>query len=198
MTAHKRNTAFFIFDDVEVLDFTGPYEIFSRANELNDNSLFNIYTVALSKIPVLTKYELSINPDYDLTASPKPDLLIIPGGFGTRNLLHNALALNWINESAKNAEKVISVCTGALLLAKTGLLDGLKATTYHTAFDELAKLLPNTEIMKNTRFVDNGKILTSAGVSAGIDVSLYVIKQLFGKIQAQKTADSIEYECKYL
>ncbi len=191
---HKKNTAILLFDDVEVLDFAGPFEVFSVTNELNDYSLLNIYTVAVEEKPIMAKNGLSVNPDHELSEAPKPDLLILPGGYGTRKLLNRPDVMDWINKHAATAEKVMSVCTGALLLARAGLLKGLKVTTHYQLFDELAELEPNLEIVKDERFTDNGKILTSAGVSAGIDMSLYVIGLLYGKDKARKTAEYIEYD----
>ena len=189
----KKNTAILIFDDVEVLDFAGAFEVFSVTNELNDHSILNVYTVAREKAPVKAKNGLSVNPDYAINEAPGPDILIVPGGIGTRPVLQQRDVLSWIKESANGAEKVLSVCTGALLLAKVGLLDGLKSTTHHSAFEILAEIAPNTEIVRNERFVDNGKIITSAGITAGIDMSLYVIELLYGKEAAQKTAAYMEY-----
>jgi len=148
----KKNTAILLFDDVEVLDFAGPFEVFSITNELNDYTILNIYTVAQSNSPIIAKNGLSVNPDYELPEAPKPDLLIIPGGYGTRKLLQEPDVINWIKDNADPAEKVMSICTGALLLAKAGLLEGLKATTHYQVFDTLAELAPNTEILRNERF----------------------------------------------
>ena len=190
---NKRNTAILIFDDVEVLDFTGPFEVFSVTNELNDYSLLNVYTVAKEKAPVTARNGLSVNPDYSIANAPQPDILIIPGGSGTRPLLLQQDILAWITRSAQNADRVLSVCTGALLLAKVGLLGGIKSTTHHSAFDTLAEIAPDTEIVRNARFVDNGKVITSAGISAGIDMSLYVIELLYGTETARQTAAYMEY-----
>lgn len=189
----KLNTAILIFDDVEVLDFAGPFEVFSVTNELNDYSLLNVYTVAREKKPVKARNGLSVNPDYSINDAPCPDILIIPGGSGTRPILQQHDLLAWIRQSAGNADKVLSVCTGALLLAKIGLLDGLKATTHASAFELLGELAPRTEIVRNVRFVDNGNVITAAGISAGIDMSLYVIELLYGKESAQQTATYMEY-----
>jgi len=189
----KLNTAILIFDDVEVLDFAGPFEVFSVTNELSDYSLLNVYTVAREKAPVAARNGLSINPDYSIAVVPQPDILIIPGGSGTRPLLQQHDILSWITRSAHYADKVLSVCTGALLLAKVGLLDGKKSTTHNSAFEALAEIAPTTEIIGDARFVDNGKVITSAGISAGIDMSLYVIEMLYGKEVAQNTAAYMEY-----
>jgi len=189
----RLNTAILIFDDVEVLDFTGPFEVFSVTNQLNDYSLLNVYTVARVKSPVKARNGLSVNPDYSIGDAPQPDILIVPGGLGTRPALLQQDILFWIRRSAHNAEKVLSVCTGALLLAKVGILDGLKATTHSSAFELLAEIAPSTEIVRGVRFVDNGKVITAAGISAGIDMSLYVIELLYGKETAQHTAAHMEY-----
>jgi len=189
----KRNTAILIFDDVEVLDFAGPFEVFSVTNELSDYSLLNVYTVARGKAPVTARNGLSVNPDYSITDAPQPDILIVPGGSGTRPVLLQQDILDWITQSANNAEKVLSVCTGALLLAKVGLLDGMKSTTHHSAFETLAEIAPETEVVRDSRFVDNGKVITAAGISAGIDMSLYVVEMLYGGEIAQHTAGYMEY-----
>jgi transcriptional regulator GlxA family with amidase domain len=189
----KLNTAILIFDDVEVLDFAGPFEVFSVTNELNDYSLLNVYTVAGEKSPVTARNGLSVNPDYSIVDAPQPDILIIPGGRGTRPLLLHQDILAWITRSAHTADKVLSVCTGALLLAKVGLLGGIKSTTHHSAFETLAEIAPDTEIVRDARFVDNGKIITSAGISAGIDMSLYVIEQLYGTETTRQSAAYMEY-----
>ncbi len=187
------NTAILIFDDVEVLDFAGPFEVFSVTNELNDFALLNVYTVAEEKAPVTARNGLSINPHYSFNDAPPPQILIIPGGQGTRPLLQNAGLLSWIERSAKSADRVLSVCTGALLLAKIGLLDDLKVTTHAGAFDLLAQIAPTAEIDRSARFIDNGRTVTSAGISAGIDMSLHVVGQLFGSEMADKTASYMEY-----
>jgi len=189
----KRNVAILIFDDVEVLDFAGPFEVFSVTNELSEYSLLNVYTVAREKAAVTARNGLSVNPDYSINEAPQPDILIIPGGSGTRPLLLQQDILAWITQSANNAEKVLSVCTGALLLAKIGLLNGIKSTTHNSAFETLAEIAPDTEIVRDVRFIDTGKVITSAGISAGIDMSLYVIEMLFGKEAAQHTAEYMEY-----
>ena len=189
----KLNTAILIFDDVEVLDFAGPFEVFSVTNELNGYSFLNVYTVARIKVPVKARNGLSVNPDYAINEAPNPDILIIPGGSGTRQILLQDDVLSWIKVSAHSADKVLSVCTGALLLAKIGLLDGLKSTTHNSAFELLAEIAPKTEIVRNARFVDNGKVITSAGISAGLDMSLHVIEILYGGEVALNTAAYMEY-----
>ena len=189
----RKNTAILLFDDVEVLDFAGPFEVFAVTDELSEHQRLNVYTVARENRPVIARNGLSINPDYAIADAPEPQIIIIPGGDGTRPVLGQDDIISWIAQAAVTSDKVLSVCSGALLLAKAGLLKGLKATTHHQVFDTLESLAPETVIVKDQRFVDNGKIITSAGISAGIDMSLYVIEQLFGSEVADATADYMEY-----
>jgi len=189
----KQNIAILIFDDVEVLDFTGPFEVFAVTDELRGHETFNVFTVAEARHPIRARNGLSVNPDHDFASCPAPDLLVVPGGFGTRALLKNAPVLAWVRTQAARAEIVMSVCTGALVLAQAGLLDGLSATTHHECFALLRRLAPRTEVVETERFVDNGKILTAAGISAGIDCSLHVVERLLGAAVAAKTACYMEY-----
>ena len=188
-----RNVAILIFDDVEILDFCGPYEVFGVTGEEEQPKPFNVFTIAEAKKPVLARNQLSVNPSYSLTDCPPINILLIPGGLGTRKQMHNPWLLDWIRTQAESVELLLSVCTGALLLAKAGLLDGLAATTHHCAFELLQEIAPKTEIRQGDRFVDNGKIILSAGISAGIDMSLYVVAQLLGEETAIATAREMEY-----
>lgn len=189
-----KNVAILLFNEVEVLDFAGPFEVFSITNSLEGDSLFNVYTVAETTQPILARNHLSINPDYTLENHPLPDIVIIPGGFGSRAALKQDHIIQWVQKSTQQAELVLSVCTGALILAKAGLLNGLTATTHHHAFEELRQLAPQTTIITDQRFVDNGKILTSGGISAGIDLSFYAIAKLCGEAVAVQTAQYMEYD----
>ncbi len=192
-----RNVAILIFDDVEVLDFCGPFEVFSVTGRRGpDREPFNVFTVAEKSGPVLARNGLSINPHYTLASCPHPDVLVVPGGAGTRREMHNAGLIRWVEDQAGESELVLSVCTGALLLARAGLLEGLAATTYHTALDELRAVAPNTRVTGTDRWVDSGSIVTSAGISAGIDASLYVVARLLGEERAEETARYMEYDWK--
>jgi transcriptional regulator GlxA family with amidase domain len=189
-----KNVAIFMFDDVEVLDFAGPFEVFSVTSELNkDLRPFAVSTVAEYPGAVSARNGLSVNPHCTFSDCPRPDILIVPGGLGTRKLIDNSAVINWIEDCSQTAELVLSVCTGALLLAKAGLLEGLAATTHHGALDLLRELAPNTTVVENQRFVDNGKIITSGGIAAGIDMSLHVVGKLLGAAQAEQTAGYMEY-----
>lgn len=191
-----RHVAILIFDDVEVLDFCGPFEVFAVTRDYTDGvtELFKVYTVAQKPGPVIARNGLSVNPTYTLDNHPKPDIFLVPGGRGTRTAMFNDTLLNWIK--AQQAELTLSVCTGALMLARAGVLEGLAATTYHTAFDLLAEHAPNTTLRPGDRFVDNGTVITSAGISAGIDMALYVVSKLHGAKQAEWTAAHMEYDLK--
>src|SRR5947199_10179217 len=180
-----RTLAILIFDDVEVLDFCGPFEVFSVANRFTAPPAFSVLTVAESAAPVLTRGGLSVNPHHRLADCPQPDVLLVPGGQGTRKEMHNSALIDWIRQSTK-AELVLSVCTGALLLAKAGLLDGLEATTHHGAIDLLRQTAPKATVHADRRFVDNGRVVCSAGIASGIDMSLHVVARLLGREVAEK------------
>jgi transcriptional regulator GlxA family with amidase domain len=188
-----RVLAVLTFDDVEVLDFCGPFEVFSVASRFTDPPAFQVLTVAEKAGPVLACGGLSVNPHRRLADCPAPDLLLVPGGQGTRREMHNPALIDWIKQASAKAELVLSVCTGALLLAKAGLLDGLAATTHHGAVDLLREVAPRTEVHAGRRFVDNGRVVCSAGIAAGIDMSLHVVGRLLGAEVAAKTARHMEY-----
>lgn len=189
-----RNVAILIFDEVEVLDFCGPFEVFSVAGRPGGQNPFNVYTVAQKAGPVLARNNLSVNPAYTFADCPRPDVLLVPGGYGTRREMHNGALTGWIAARAEEVELLLSVCTGALLLAKAGLLEGLSATTHHGALGLLKEVAPNTSVLESERVVDNGKVILSAGISAGIDMSLYAVGRMLGVEAAEETARYMEYD----
>lgn len=191
--AATRNLAILLFDDAEVLDFCGPYEVFSVANRFTVPAPFRIFTVAEKPGPILTRSGLSINPHGRLADCPQPNLLLVPGGQGTRREMENPVLLDWIKQASAQAELILSVCTGALLLAKAGLLDGLEATTHHGAIDLLRQVAPRTTVHAIRRVVDNGRVICSAGIAAGIDMSLHVVARLLGSPAAIKVTQHLEY-----
>jgi transcriptional regulator GlxA family with amidase domain len=190
----------FIFDDVEVLDFAGPFEVFSRTRTVagadsrrtNDSAPFETFTVARTRDTITAIGGLRIVPHYSWADAPAIDILVVPGGFGTRGLLHDEPALAWIGETASRSRQVTSVCTGALLLAKIGLLQGKRATTHWAGLELLASIDPTIQVQRDRRVVHDG-IFTSAGVSAGIDMSFAVVEQICGRTVAAETAHYIEY-----
>jgi transcriptional regulator GlxA family with amidase domain len=189
----RRSVALLLFPEVEVLDFAGPFEVFSVTDELSDHTAFAVSIVA-STPTVKARNGLRVVADHTLESCPHADILIVPGGFGTRALLHQPDVLAWVRTRATAAERVMSVCTGSLVLAKAGLLDGLRITTHHQVLPMLTELAPRSTVDPTRRFHDNGHILTAAGISAGIDCSLHLVGQLLGKDTAAKTAAYMEYE----
>lgn len=190
--------AILIFDEVEILDFCGPYEVFSVASYFvkEEEKKFNVFLIAEQIKPVIAKNGLSINPDYSLERHPQFDILLLPGGKGTRREINNDKLINWIILQEKRVDYLLSVCTGALLLAKAKLLDQLTITTHWGALDLLKKMAPNSTIDASKRYHDNGKIITSAGISAGIDMSLFFVEKILGSDIASKTARQMEYNWK--
>jgi transcriptional regulator GlxA family with amidase domain len=188
-----RTLAILIFDEVEVLDLCGPFEVFSVANRFIDPFAFNVLTVAEKAGPVVTRGGLSVNPHHRLADCPRPDVLLVPGGQGTRKEMHNPALIDWIRQASEQAELILSVCTGALLLAKAGLLDGLETTTHHEAINLLRQTAPDTIVHSDRRFVDNGRVICSAGIAAGIDMSLHVLGRLLSQEVAVQTAMHMEY-----
>ena len=194
MQDNQRNVAIFIFDDVEVLDFAGPFEVFNIASEVVDPSPFNSFTVALTEEPVRARGELIIHPNYTIDKCPVPDIIILPGGDGRRRLMEEERILKWISKHFDNLEKLLSVCTGAYYIAKCGLLDGLSATTHHGSFAEFRETFSEVKLIEDKRYVENGKIITAGGISAGIDMSLYVVEQLLGKETLALTLEEMEWQ----
>lgn len=190
-----RNVLVMLFDDVDTLDFCGPLEVFSITGQRATGPVpFTVTTVAerLSP-PVTTRSGLRITPYYTFNNAPQADLLIIPGGLGARHERNNPAIISFIQKQAQKAEIVLSVCTGALILGATGLLQGLKATTHAAAMAELAETAPGCTVLEDARYVDNGQIVTSAGITAGIDAALYVVQRLLGEATAHETARHLEY-----
>lgn len=178
--------AFYLQDNVEVLDFAGPMEVFIVAG-------FNVVTVSKTDKPIRSKTVLFITPDYAIKDAPKSDILVVFGG-PTQPTTDDPEVMAWIKAQASQDQYVMSVCTGAFILGKAGILDGLTATTFHTAIDDLTKACPKTKVLANTRFVDNGKVLTTAGISAGIDGALHLVEKLRGRGYAEEVAKVIEYD----
>jgi putative intracellular protease/amidase len=187
----QRNLAILIFDGVQIIDYTGPYETFGHVYN-GDTPAFNIYTVSEKTNPITTAMGMSVNPKYSFENAPQPDILIVPGG-GVDGQLENPNTLKWLQEKSKNAEVVMSVCNGAFILAKAGLLDGLEATTTANLIPLFREAAPKTRVLDDRRFVDNGKFITAAGLSSGIDGALHVIERLYGRGTAQMAALGMEY-----
>ena len=190
--AKPRNLAIFVFEGVQIIDYTGPWEVFGHAS-VDNQPAFQIYTVAPKAGPITTAMGMSVNPKYTFANAPKPDVLVLPGG-NVDPHMDDPQVKRWVQETSKNAEIVLSVCNGAFFLGRAGLLDGLEATTFAGLLDELQAAAPKARVVRDRRFVDNGKIITSAGLSSGIDGALHVIERLLGKGSAQVAATSLEYD----
>jgi transcriptional regulator GlxA family with amidase domain len=188
----QRNVAILIFDNVEVLDFAGPFEVFSITGQ-RGGATFNVYTVAEKSGPVMARNGFSVNPRYTIDDCPPPDIVVVPGGYGTRREMNNPAIVEWVQAQNQRAELMLSVCTGSLIYGSAGLLNDLPATTHFGAFSELRTISPTTTVREDIRFVDTGRIVTSAGISAGIDMALHIVARLLGEDQARETAQYMEY-----
>ena len=187
----RLNVAVFIFDGVQMIDYTGPYEAFSSAMT-SAGLAFNVYTVAEKPGAMKTNTGMSISPQYSFEDVPKPDIVIVPGGM-TRGVLGSSAALKWIQDEAQSAKIVMGVCTGAFILAKAGVLDGLEATTSAGRAEGLQRWAPKAKVVDDRRVVDAGRIVTTAGGSSSIDGALHVIERMQGKAMAQSSALMMEY-----
>lgn len=195
MNKRQWRVGIFLFDDVEVLDFAGPFEVFSVTEIENDQQPFVVETVSEKGNLVIATNGLKIQPDYSFDNVPKFDILILPGGLGAREReMYNDNVINWITNQMKTVQLMTSVCTGALLLAKAGLLNGKMATTHWASLERLKIEFPHVEVQREVKFVDEGNIITSGGISAGINMSFHIVKRLLGSEVAQNTDKIMEYE----
>jgi transcriptional regulator GlxA family with amidase domain len=198
--AQPRNVGILIFPDVEVLDFCGPFEVFAstslppQTDGDPETRLFEVFTIAERAELVACRGGLLVQPNHTLDDHPPLDLVVIPGGYGTLREQENPVILDWITRQRRTGALTTSVCTGAFLLGAAGLLDGLRATTHWTTIDGLRTHLPATDVLADVRIVDEGEIITSAGVSAGIDMALHVVRRLHGAEVARRTARDMEYD----
>jgi len=186
-----------IFDDVEVLDFCGPFEVFTGTSSVGEpgehRQLFQVVTIAEEDRIITCSGGLQVKPGATIKNHPPLDILVVPGGYVDRALSHPHL-LEWIGRQDQQTRLTTSVCTGAYLLAECGLLNHHRATTHWGSIEHMRQRYPAVEMLAETRIVDEGHIITSAGVSAGIDMSLYVVSRLHGEEVAAQTARYMEYE----
>jgi putative intracellular protease/amidase len=186
----RRTVAIVVFPGVELLDFAGPGEVFAAA-QLPGGPAFKVLTVAESKAPVTSQGFVTITPQHTFADCPATDVVVVPGGSVP---VRNQALREFVLERSEKAELMMSVCNGALVYAAAGMLEDLEATTHHSALQELALLEPSARVFTNRRFVDNGHVLTSAGVSAGIDGALHAVARLCGEEVAWRTARYMEYD----
>ncbi len=177
---------FYLQNNVEVLDFAGPMEAFAYAG-------FDVFTVSKTKDPILSQGILKIIPDYSITDAPDADILVFFGG-NSGVAATDPEVISWVQKKEKHATHLFSVCSGAFILGRAGLLDNLTVTTFHTRIKELQDAVPKAKVLSNVRFVDNGRVITTAGVSAGIDGALHLIAKLKGEQVAKDAAFYMEYD----
>ncbi|GAA0914289.1 DJ-1/PfpI family protein [Virgisporangium aurantiacum] len=182
----RRKVAILLFDGVQIIDYTGPYEVLGQAG-------MEVFTVAVEPEMITTAMGMRVMPHYAMDNAPAADVLLIPGG-EVGPTQENPSVIRWIQKRSERAEYVMSVCNGAYILAKTGLLDGLTATTFYDLQDGLSAIAPTVTVVRDQRYADNGKFITTAGISSGIDGSLHLVSKLFGRGRAQMVALNMEYD----
>jgi transcriptional regulator GlxA family with amidase domain len=198
MEMERKRVGIVLFDEVEVLDFCGPFEVFSvtrldEAKRREEPSPFEVLLVAETLAPVTTSGGMKVLPQFTFENCPPMDILVVPGGWGTRRQIHNPVMCDWLRLRAAEVEILSSVCTGAMLLGAAGLLDGLHATTHWRALDWMRGAFPEVIVEADQHVVVDGRVVTSAGISAGIDMALKVVAGCFGEALARATARHMEY-----
>src|SRR6266446_315631 len=182
--------AFVISEGAVIIDFCGPWEVFRDVNiPGREDGPFRLYTVSDTTSPIHAGGGMQIIPDYTFANAPAPKVIVIPAQSKPSEAM-----LKWIRESTKNTDVTMSVCTGAFVLARTGLLSGKSATTFHAAFGNFAMQFPDIHLKRGARFVENGNLATAGGLSSGIDLALRVVERYYGREVAAKTAYNMEYQ----
>ena len=194
----RKRVGIVVFEDIEVLDFCGPFEVFAatrldEARRREEPSPFEVLLVAEKNAPVVTAGGMKVIPDYTFTSCPRLDILVVPGGWGTRRERDNPAMLDWLRLRAPEVETLTSVCTGAMLLGAAGLLDGRRATTHWRSLDWLREAFPAVTVEYAEHVVEDGPILTCAGIAAGLDLALKVVARHHGETVARATARHMEY-----
>ena len=193
------NIGIYVFDDVEVLDFAGPYEVFTTATRMHgrdssdDRPLFNVFTIGHTTTPVRARAGLKVDPDYAIHDHPGLDCLIVPGGVISAELEKRDV-IDWLSGQSVPGRVVAAVCTGAFLLAQTGKLNGRQVTTHWEDIAELKEMFPMIDVLGTQRWVDEGNFVTSAGISAGIDMSLHLVERLHDRALAERTALQMDFD----
>lgn len=194
----------FLFDGAETTDFIGPYDVFSAVDFVPSKArttlyqtphpLYHIFTVSETKKDLhVMAGGLVVKAEYDFIDCPEIDILVVPGGLITDDLLTNTTVINWLQTQSKHAAITLSVCSGAVLLAKAGLINGLSVTTHHLILDDLLAIDPTISLKKEERFVDNGRIITAAGVTAGYDAAMHIVYKTAGRDAFFKAGEILEY-----
>ncbi len=187
------NVGIYIYDNAEVLDFSGPYEVFSVANRfLNEKEQHKLFFVSEKEI-VTARGDFKVLSNYTIKNNPNIDVLIVVGGIHIKEL-EKENVITWIQEASKKAKLISSVCTGAFLLAKANIIKNQKVTTHWEDIDDLKNMFPSLDIIKNVRWVDEGNIVTSAGISAGIDMSLHLLSKIYNIDLANRVAKQMQFD----
>jgi putative intracellular protease/amidase/YHS domain-containing protein len=181
--------AFVVSEGAVVIDFAGPWEVFQDVHDAHGHGFFNLCTVAETSKPVTASAGLKIVPDYTFQTAPAPKVIVIPAQNGASTAM-----LEWIRKSTKTTDVTMSVCTGAYVLARTGLLSGKTATTHHSAYSDFATEFPDIQLKRGARFVEVDNLASSGGLSSGIDLALRVVERYFGRERAEQTANMMEYQ----
>jgi putative intracellular protease/amidase len=182
--ARARDVAILVFDGVQVIDYAAPFEVFGQAG-------FRVFTVGPTTKPVTTAMGQTLVPSHDFASAPPSAVLVLPGGDVP---LRDARIVDFVRTRTAASDVVLSVCTGAFWLAKADLLDGLTVTTFHGALEELQHLAPKARVVRDRRFADSGKIVTSAGLTSGLDGAMHVVDRLLGRDRAREVALTLEYD----
>lgn len=189
----------YLFDDIEVLDFAGPFEIFSTASRVKARLVpdtpkpFEVFTIADTIRTISARGGLLVEPHFDITSHPHIDILIIPGGV-IKSEIKREIIIEWIARTASTSTITASVCTGSFLLGQAGLLNGMDATTHWEDLGDLRSMFPDINVLTETRWVDNGHVVTSAGISAGMDMCLHLVARLESEDLAIRTARQMDYQ----
>jgi transcriptional regulator GlxA family with amidase domain len=193
------NVAIYVFDQVEALDFAGPYEVFTTATRMAARAqpeaqpAFEVFTIGRNRDAVRARAGLKIEPDHTIADHPRIDALIVPGGVVTQELGKRDV-IDWIARTAPSTRITASVCTGAFVLAQARLLDGLTVTTHWEDLDDLRRDFPALDVVEGPRWCDAGRLVTSAGISAGIDMSLHLVRRLHSTALAERTARQMDFD----
>lgn len=186
------NVGIYLYDNAEVLDFAGPFEVFSTANRLTAEPAFNVFLVGETGATINARVGFQVNPAYGFANHPQIDLLIVVGGVYTQELLKPEV-VTWIAAVAQQSKLVASVCTGAFLLAKAGVIQHETVTTHWEDIADLRRDFPGLDVKKHTPWIDQEHVVTSAGISAGIGMSLHLVSRLHSMVLAEKTARQMEF-----
>lgn len=190
----QRTVGILIYNEVEVLDFAGPFEVFG-ISEKNQEKLYRCFTVAQNDALISARNGLLVKPNFTFANCPDIDILIVPGGYGAEQIeIHNRVLLDWLVSQKEKVAVLASVCTGAFLLAKAGIITNERVTTHWIDIDDLQKEYPALKVERNVKYVDNGSLMTAAGISAGIELALHIVGKENGKDTALQTARRMEYD----